>query len=80
MRYLVGGVGFEVRHPSLSRLMLPAGTLVDDSLPEWAYMVGQGPPPPDAIALDQATYQAMLGAGYGYWRIRYGPGVVPVVP
>jgi hypothetical protein len=84
MKYYVGGVGWEVRHPSLSRLFLPPSTLIDDSLPQWAYLVGQGPPI-DCIPLDQATYNFMtsngvIGLGFPYWRVAVSPGIVPIEP
>jgi hypothetical protein len=84
MRYLVSGQGWEVQHPSLSRLFLPSGTLVDDNLPQWAYLVGQGPPI-DAVALTQQTYDYMVsrgvnGLGYPYWQVKVAPGIIPLVP
>jgi hypothetical protein len=82
MKYLVGGLGWEVRSPGIGRQFLPAGTLIDDSLPQWAFLVGQGPPI-DGVAMDQTTYNFMvsngvIGLGYPHYRVAYGAGVTPV--
>jgi hypothetical protein len=44
---------------------LDAGRVVDDPALE---------PPPDAIALDQETYNWMISR-YPWWQVRAGPGV-----
>jgi hypothetical protein len=61
---------------------IEAGTIIDTSLSQWAWLLnsalsGGRVPPPDVQALDQATYNAMVAA-YGYARVLYGPGIVPV--
>jgi hypothetical protein len=60
-----------------------ASVLIDDTLPQCSHLVGQGPPI-DAIAADQATYNAMIasppgGMGYPAWRVQYfqAAGIVP---
>lgn len=61
-------------------VLIPVSTIIDTALPQWAYLLSGplvcGYPPPDMIALDQATYNAMVRA-YGYQVVLYGPGVVP---
>jgi hypothetical protein len=80
-KYYVGPQGFEVRHPALGRQFIEQGTLVDDSLAQWAHCVGQGPPI-DAIAANQSTYDFMIapgGMGYPVFRVQYhlAAGIVP---
>jgi hypothetical protein len=85
MKYFVGGVGWETRGPgNVGRRFYPNGVLIDDSLPQFAHLVGQGPPV-DAIAANQATYNAMIapqtqgGMGYDAFRVQYlgAAGIVP---
>lgn len=72
MRYAIGGWGWLVKDR-----LIPSGTVVDDSLVEWAWlkeMPGyQGSPtrtvgpPPDSAPMDQATYDYMTQfLGYQY--------------
>jgi hypothetical protein len=68
------------------RRWYPSGTLIDDSLPQFAHLVGFGPPA-DAVACDQATYTLMVtstggGKSYPYWSVRYllGQGIIPITP
>jgi hypothetical protein len=63
---------------------LPADTVVDLSLEKWVWL-GNVPPPPDAVALTQQTYDFMtsngqVGLSYPYWIVRPGPGVTPIHP
>jgi hypothetical protein len=51
LRYQVGGAGFPVAQPQ--SMVIPVGTIVDTSLPEWAWLANVAPPI-DAIALDRA--------------------------
>jgi hypothetical protein len=82
-RYFIGGQGFEARAPgNVGRMFYPPGQFIDDSLPQYAHLVGQGPPI-DAMPYDQSTYDFMLrsaalgGLGYEYWRVRpFGAGIV----
>jgi hypothetical protein len=78
--YEVGGLGWAV----LGGLVdLPAGTFVDTCMPRWTWLVGVGPPP-DAVPLNQYTYDFMtnsngvIGAGYPFWAVGGGGGVVPI--
>jgi hypothetical protein len=83
MKYFVGPQGWEVRAPgNIGRRFIEPGTLIDDSLAQWAFVASQGPPI-DALPVDQATYDAMLrspalgGLGYEYFRVRpFGAGIV----
>jgi hypothetical protein len=85
LQYIVGGLGWAVTG---SRIDLPAGTVVDSGLPRWAFLLDQGGPPPDAIALTQYTYDFMtnnegvIGLGYPYWEVRFQleRGIVPIAP
>jgi hypothetical protein len=78
MKYLISDQGWEVRMPGIGRVFYPAGTLIDDSLPQFSHLVGQGPPI-NALPYDQATYDAMLaspvqgGKGYPYYAVRPWP-------
>ena len=80
--FLVSGLGWATDG---GRIDLPPGTAVNTGAPGWRWLVGIGPPP-DAVALDQYTYDWMtnnegaIGLGYPYWEVRYGPdrGIVPV--
>jgi hypothetical protein len=81
-RYFVGGNGFEARAPGVGRVFYPAGTFIDDSLAQFAHLVGQGPPV-DAMPYDQISYDFMLrspaqgGMGYPYYAVRpFGAGIV----
>jgi hypothetical protein len=63
---------------------IPRDTQVDTSRQEFAWLFNV-PPPPDAVALNQATYDFMVsngtvGLSYPYWLVRYGPGITPVHP
>lgn len=56
---------------------------IDTTQPQWAFLIAPGgpmangrPPPPNARAMDQLTYQVLVAA-YGYHVAQYGPGVVP---
>jgi hypothetical protein len=85
MKYLIGSHGWEVRQPGIGRRFLEPGTLVDQALPYWSFVVGQGPPI-DAVAYDQAAYDMMVaspvngGLGYDPARVQFYPtaGIVPV--
>jgi hypothetical protein len=53
-----------------------AGTIIDTSTVEWESLAWV-PPPMDAMALDQVTYDYMTsGLGYPVGKVRAGPGVV----
>jgi hypothetical protein len=57
-----------------------AGTVVDTSRQEWAFLRNIGPPP-DAIALDQSTYEYMVrDLGYSVFNTRIGPDVKSLAP
>ena len=77
MKFGIGVGGWPVNGGAL---LIPAGTLIDTSTVEWAWLLdgplAGGAPPPNAQALDQATYNAMVGA-WGYHRVAYGPGITP---
>jgi hypothetical protein len=61
--------------PVGSRL-IEADTVIDTTLPEWVSFLWV-PPPMDAIALDQVTYDYMTSRlGYPVSKVRAGPGVV----
>jgi hypothetical protein len=84
-KYYIGGAGWETRGPgNVGRRYYPNGVLIDDSLPQYAHLVVQGPPI-DAIAADQSTYNKMIapqsagGMGYPVFRVQYhiSSGVVP---
>jgi len=70
MKYMVSGQGWPLNGGAT---LIPASTIIDTALAQWS---GVPYPPPDAIALDQATYNSMVNA-YGYWRVLYGPGITP---
>jgi hypothetical protein len=78
MRFAVSGWGWPVNGGAT---LIPPSTIVDTSLPQWAFvpLAGGVPPPYGIIALDQATYNAMV-ARYGFQRVLYGPDVVPTQP
>jgi hypothetical protein len=78
-RYIVGGQGMFVDSCSSSdpgprtATLYPAGTIIDDSLPAWAFLAKRGPPI-DAAPLDWPTYEYMIslyvvGLGFPYWRV-----------
>jgi hypothetical protein len=77
MKYYVGGNGWETKSPGIGRRFYPNGTLIDDSLAQFAHLAAQGPPI-DAIAADQSTYNAMI-AVYPPFRVQYfaAAGIVP---
>ena len=76
MKFQVGQGGWPV-----GQHLIPAGSIVDTSTFEWAWLLA-GPlangnvPPMNCQAQDQATYNSMVNK-YGYWRVFYGPGIVP---
>jgi hypothetical protein len=75
MKFAVAGAGWPV-----GATLIPASTVVDTSLAQWAFLLSWPlagkPPPPDAIALDQPTYNQMV-AFHGSHRVLYGPGITP---
>jgi hypothetical protein len=78
LRYQIGGAGWPVNGGAL---LLTSGTLIDTSLPQWAFLAST-PPPIDAIAQDQATWNYMTSSngvvglcGYPAWRVNAVPGV-----
>jgi hypothetical protein len=77
LKFMVTGQGWPVGNPSR---LIPAGTVVDTSLPAWAALAGMAPI--DAIMLDQQTYDwatssnGVIGLGYDVARVIAGPGVV----
>jgi hypothetical protein len=77
MKYYIGPLGFEAKHPSLGRRFIERGTLVDHGAAQWSWVVGQGPPR-DAIAADQECYSAMV-ASQPPWSVQYhlAAGIVP---
>jgi hypothetical protein len=71
MKYQITGAGWPI-----GARLIEAGTIIDTSRIEWANLRWV-PPPVDAIALDQATYDYMTGRlGYPISKVRAGPGVV----
>jgi hypothetical protein len=61
---------------------LDRGTVVDTSV--WLEFAGV-PPPPDAVPLDQQTYDFMtsngvVGLSYPYWQVAVGLGIVGINP
>jgi hypothetical protein len=61
---------------------LDPGVVIDTSKPEWAWATA---PPPDAVPLDQFTYdfmvsQGVVGMSYAYHRVAVGPGVKGINP
>jgi hypothetical protein len=71
MKYQIAGGGWPV-----GARLIEAGTIIDTSTVEWARLAWV-PPPMDAIALDQVTYDYMTGRlGYPVSKVRAGPGVV----
>jgi hypothetical protein len=71
MKYQIAGAGWPV-----GARLIEAGTIIDTSTVEWASLVWV-PPPMDAIALDQVTYDYMTSRlGYPVGKVRAGPGVV----
>jgi hypothetical protein len=77
MKYFTGKQGWELKHPSLGRRWIEGGVLVDQALPQWSWVIGQGPPR-DAIAADQECYSAMV-ATQPPWSVQYhlAAGIVP---
>jgi hypothetical protein len=70
MKYQIAGPGWPV-----GARLIEAGTIIDTSTVEWASLAWV-PPPMDAIALDQLTYDYMTGRlGYPVSKVRAGPGV-----
>jgi hypothetical protein len=79
--YVVGGLGWAVNGGLWD---YPPGTLIDTTLPQYQFLVGEGPPI-DALPLNQYTYDFMTsngvnGCGYTYYRVAVSPGIVPVGP
>jgi len=78
LKYMISGQGFPVSKP-ISQI-LPPGTIVDTSQPQWAALKGMMPV--DAIALDQITYDwatssnGVIGLYLDVNRVACGPGVV----
>jgi hypothetical protein len=79
--YFVSGLGWAVNG---GRTDLPPGTLVNTYALEWQWLGAFGPPP-DAVPMDQFTYDFMtnnnvVGRGYPYWVVRYpvGRGIIPI--
>ena len=55
--------------------LIPEGTQIDTSLPEWAFLAKRDPPP-NAYALDQAAYDALaLAYPFSTHLILSGPGI-----
>jgi hypothetical protein len=84
IQFIVSNLGWAVTG---SRIDLPPGTLVDLSVARWAFLLDQHGPPPDAVALNQLTYDFMtsndvVGLGYPYWEVRYmfDRGIIPISP
>jgi hypothetical protein len=77
LRYAVGSGGW-----AAGGYWLDAGTIIDTSLrgdPVWQR------PPPDAVPLNQQTYDFMVshlvvGLGYPYEKVAVVAGVVGVIP
>jgi hypothetical protein len=71
MKYQIGPAGWPI-----GERLIKAGTIIDTSMIEWANLRWV-PPPMDAIALDQATYDYMTGRlGYPISKVQAGPGVI----
>jgi hypothetical protein len=68
---------------SVGQFLLPPGQIIDTSQQAWGYLAGLNPPP-DAVALDQITYDTMTsahgvnGISYPYWMVRYASGITPI--
>jgi hypothetical protein len=79
LRYKVGPQGWNAPGGH----WLDRGTVVDTSV--WLEFAGV-PPPPDAVPLDQQTYDFMTsnggvaGLGYPYERVAVGLGIVGINP
>jgi hypothetical protein len=79
LKYMVSGGGFAVSRP-ISQI-IPAGTVIDTSQAAWSALADV-PPPVDAVALTQATFDYMtssngvIGLMHDRNRVRVGPGVV----
>jgi hypothetical protein len=63
---------------------LPPAQIIDTSRQEFAWLFNV-PPPLDAVALNQATYDFMVsngqvGLSYPYWLVRYASGINPIHP
>ena len=75
MRYVIDGNGWWVDRDNRgdTPMFFGPGTMIDDSLPQWAALVGIGPPM-DAAPLDYPTYYYMIsygvvGLGYSYTQV-----------
>jgi hypothetical protein len=57
--------------------MIPQGTIIDTADPVWAEVmeIHGAMPPPNGMALDQATFELMKTV-YPVWSILTGPDVV----
>jgi hypothetical protein len=78
LKYAVGSGGWNAPGGH----WLDRGTVVDTSV--WAEFAGVVPPP-DAVPLDQQTYDFMtsngvVGLSYPYWQVAVGPGIVGINP
>jgi hypothetical protein len=70
MKYQIAGTGWPV-----GARLIEAGTIIDTSAIEWASLAWV-PPPMDAVALDQVTYDYMTSRlAYPVSKVRAGPGV-----
>jgi hypothetical protein len=63
---------------------IPPGTIIDTSLQAWEWLFNV-PPPIDAVAFNQQTYDfvtsnGQVGLSYPYWSTRFGPGITPIHP
>jgi hypothetical protein len=76
LKFMVSGHGWPVGNPSR---LIPAGTIVDTSQPQWSALAGMMPV--DAIALDQITYDfatssnGVMGLYLDVNRVLCGPVV-----
>ena len=82
LKYMVAGNGvggWPVSEPQ--SMVIPAGTVIDTSLGQWAFLAAV-PPPVDAIALTQQTFDYMtssngvIGLNHDPNRVGCGPGVI----
>jgi hypothetical protein len=78
LKYMVAGQGWPVRGGAW---LIPSSTIIDTSQTQWSFLASASPPP-DAIPLDQTTYNYMTSGicSYPYWRVIPGPGVIPITP
>ena len=81
MRFVVGGNGWQQKVGN-NYIYRQPGTVIDDGLTQ---LNRQSVIPPDALALDQVTYNymtsnGMVGLGYDYTVVRAIAGVVTIKP